>query len=464
MASLADLPELVGFFSYSRQDDQHSQGALSALRTRIHSELRLQLGRDVRVWQDTAAIPEGALWEDEIKRAIAESVFFIPIVTPSTVGSRHCRFEFGSFLEREAALGRSNLIFPLLYIRVPALENEAQWRQDDVLKIIGARQYIDWHRLRHRGLGDPDIAEKIEQYCGNIVEGLRRPWIAPEERRILEAERQREAAAAAQRAEEVRQKAADEADRRREAQLREDDEKRRRAEAERLAAVAARQEQLDREAGERAAAAAAKAQRRPQGAAPAFAFGAMPAAGSLLDVASWSYLKIGIVAAVLGVIAALTYRLELHGLIYGSTYLLDSEVAIYSAALLFFVTRLTRTPAIAKLVGLFAALYVIEIVMMMLQGEEWSDARVIAASTPIVLVEWLFVAVSFLTFKDAIKDVVVLALALVAGFSQGILSVAADRYSTFPGNAEIEQAFALASGVLCLTFAIRRYRRRHSLP
>jgi len=34
MSSLADLPELVGFFSYSREDDADSRGALSALRNR----------------------------------------------------------------------------------------------------------------------------------------------------------------------------------------------------------------------------------------------------------------------------------------------------------------------------------------------------------------------------------------------------------------------------------------------
>src|ERR1700681_717051 len=130
MSSLAELPELVGFFSYSRSDDEHSRGALTRLRAHIQSELRLQLGRDFRLWQDTAAIPDGALWEDEIKRAIAESVFFIPIVTPSAVGSQHCQFEFKSFLNREETLGRSDLIFPILYIRVPALENEAQWRKD----------------------------------------------------------------------------------------------------------------------------------------------------------------------------------------------------------------------------------------------------------------------------------------------------------------------------------------------
>src|SRR6476620_6873506 len=128
MTSLAELPDLAGFFSYSRRDDERSEGALSRLRARIHSELGLQLGRDLRLWQDISAVPYGALWEEEITKAISESVFFIPIVTPSAVGSKHCRFEFECFIKREEKLGRSNLIFPFLYVRVPALEKDEEWR------------------------------------------------------------------------------------------------------------------------------------------------------------------------------------------------------------------------------------------------------------------------------------------------------------------------------------------------
>jgi hypothetical protein len=185
MSSLADLPDLVGFFSYSRRDDANSEGALTKLRARIQSELRLQLGRDFRLWQDTSAIADGAQWEDEIKKGIAESVFFIPMVTPSAVGSEHCRFEFESFLKREAALGRSNLIFPLIYVRVPALESEALWRQDDVLRVIGTRQYLDWQRFRHRSFSEFEVAEKIERFCANIVEALRQRSVPAEARQAL---------------------------------------------------------------------------------------------------------------------------------------------------------------------------------------------------------------------------------------------------------------------------------------
>jgi len=147
MSSLADLPDLVGFFSYSREDDEGSDGALSALRNVIQKELSALLGRsntDFRVWQDKAAISHGTLWENQITQGINQAAFFIPIVTPRAVRSQHCAFEFESFLAREADLGRDDLVFPILYIPVPELEDERLWRQDRVLKIVGTRQYLYW--------------------------------------------------------------------------------------------------------------------------------------------------------------------------------------------------------------------------------------------------------------------------------------------------------------------------------
>src|SRR5205807_2416475 len=135
MASLADAPDLVGFFSYSREDDEGSGGRLSKLRERVQEELRGQLGRtkrDFRLWQDKVAIAHGELWEDTIKKGISESVFFIPIITPTAVKSRFCKFEFETFLAREKELGRSNLVFPILYIPVPALADDG-WRSRPVV-------------------------------------------------------------------------------------------------------------------------------------------------------------------------------------------------------------------------------------------------------------------------------------------------------------------------------------------
>src|SRR5262249_13601245 len=225
MSCLAELPELVGFFSYSREDDEDSHGALSALRDRIQRELRGQLGRSTktfRLWQDKEAIASGKLWEAEIKTAVGQSVFFIPIITPTVVRSPYCRFELEAFLAREAELGRDDLVFPILYIKVPELEDIARQKGDPVLSIIAKRQYLDWRELRHRDIRSPNVMERVEHFCAQICDALRRSWVSPEERRQQEAAEQRQAegerlrrrAEAKRRAEEKKRQVAAEEERR----------------------------------------------------------------------------------------------------------------------------------------------------------------------------------------------------------------------------------------------------------
>ena len=182
MPSLIDIPELVGFFSYSRDDDQGSRGALSALRDAIQTELSAQLGRtrtDFRLWQDKSAISLGTLWEKQISRGIDQSVFFIPIITPRAVRSQHCACEFQAFLARETELGRDDLVFPILYIPVPALEDEKLWRDEPILRIVATRQYLDWRELRHHDPRSIEVQQKLEWYCRGITNALHKTWIPP---------------------------------------------------------------------------------------------------------------------------------------------------------------------------------------------------------------------------------------------------------------------------------------------
>jgi len=197
-SALAELPDLIGFFSYSREDDEDSDGSLSALRERIQRELRGQLGRSTktfRLWQDKEAIAAGTLWEAEITTAVTQSSFFIPIITPTVVRSPYCRFELDSFLAREAALGRNDLVFPILYIKVAELEDSERRKNDPVLSIIAKRQYLDWREFRHRDISSTEVREAVARFCANICEALNRPWLSPDERRAREAgeaERQRQ--------------------------------------------------------------------------------------------------------------------------------------------------------------------------------------------------------------------------------------------------------------------------------
>ena len=65
MASLTELPNLVGFFSYSRNDDEGDDGAVAGLANRIYRELRSQLGRtdkNFKLWRDKDALAAGEHW------------------------------------------------------------------------------------------------------------------------------------------------------------------------------------------------------------------------------------------------------------------------------------------------------------------------------------------------------------------------------------------------------------------
>jgi hypothetical protein len=182
MPSLIDIPELVGFFSYSRDDDQGSRGALSALRDAIQTELSAQLGRtrtDFRLWQDKSAISLGTLWEKQISQGINQAVFFIPIITPRALRSQHCAYEFQAFLARETELGRDDLVFPILYIPVPGLEDEKLWRDEPILRIVATRQYLDWRELRHHDPRSIEVQQKLEWYCRGITNALHKTWIPP---------------------------------------------------------------------------------------------------------------------------------------------------------------------------------------------------------------------------------------------------------------------------------------------
>jgi hypothetical protein len=237
--SLVDTPELVGFFSYSREDDEDSRGALSALRDAIQRELRGQLDRSrqqLRLWQDKEAIAPGRLWESEIKAAVDQAAFFIPIITPTVVKSHYCHAELDAFLTRERALERSDLMFPILYIRVPELEVEASWRDHPVLSVIGARQWVDWRHLRLHSIDDLTVREAIEKFCATIVTALRAPTPAPEE---LERRREEEA----RQAEEAHKT---EAEQRR--QQEEDEQRRKREEEERQREVRKTEEAREAEA------------------------------------------------------------------------------------------------------------------------------------------------------------------------------------------------------------------------
>jgi len=192
-----------------RSADEAYQGKLSALRKAISRELAAQLGRKrdgFKLFQDQDAISPGRLWAADIRAAIKQSVFFIPIVTPRAVKSQYCHFEFTAFLEREAELGRDDLVFPILYMDVRELHDDKQRATNPVLPIIAARQWEDWRKLRTLEVGSQTVEERVIGFCEKICAALYETWDSPWERADREAQRRREEAEALRLAELERQR------------------------------------------------------------------------------------------------------------------------------------------------------------------------------------------------------------------------------------------------------------------
>src|ERR1700738_3058137 len=194
MSSLAQLPKLIGFFSYSRTDDEGDDGAVLALANRIYRELRSQLGRNdqnFKLRRDKDALAAGEQGKEKLKEAVSESVFFIQMVTPSAVNSGFCRFEFESFIERENDLGRDDLVFPILYISIPELDSTPEIT-DPVISIVKDRQYDDWRPIRYLDVNSTEVRQTVGQFCSTISRKLRLPWLSPAERRAIEEQRRGE--------------------------------------------------------------------------------------------------------------------------------------------------------------------------------------------------------------------------------------------------------------------------------
>ena len=172
---MAEPLKPIGFWSYTSSDDTSSGGRLSQLRRLLAAELQLRIGRrhQVHIWQDAAAIPHGADWLKEIHKALGESSFLLPIVTPAFLESEMCCQEVMRFHQREQELGRGDLIFPFRYIDVSDIGPD-EVHDPAVLALLKSRQWIDFAPLRHRPPDSEEVATRLAGLAASIRAALRR--------------------------------------------------------------------------------------------------------------------------------------------------------------------------------------------------------------------------------------------------------------------------------------------------
>jgi len=159
------IESFVAFFSYVRLNDEHDRGKLTLLRKLLQTELWVQAGKPLPIFQDQENIEWGQPWMDRIKGVLSSCSILIAVITPSYLASRSCRFEFEYFLNQESRLKR-RLILPILYIDTPGLKDET----DKIANEISKRQWIDWRDIRFVSLTSAKMNKKLEFLAKQIYE------------------------------------------------------------------------------------------------------------------------------------------------------------------------------------------------------------------------------------------------------------------------------------------------------
>jgi hypothetical protein len=169
--------EAVGFWSYVHADDEDDHGRVLALAEDLESAYRLQTGERLNLFVDRDDVEWGVAWKERIDNAIAGTTFFIPIITPSYFKSPECRRELLKFTREAEALGLTELLASIYWVRVPALGDSPEASPDEAVRLVAK---YNWQDLRDVRLEDRDsslyrkslskLAEKLEDRARQAAE------------------------------------------------------------------------------------------------------------------------------------------------------------------------------------------------------------------------------------------------------------------------------------------------------
>jgi hypothetical protein len=135
----------IGFWSYAHEDDILDGGNILQLARLIMEEYNLLSGEPLNLFVDHNDIAWGQQWRERIDSSLAETTFFIPIITPRYFTRPECRREMLEFAAKAKMLGVEELLLPILYIGISGLSLE---NPDEAIALVARTQYVDWHTNR----------------------------------------------------------------------------------------------------------------------------------------------------------------------------------------------------------------------------------------------------------------------------------------------------------------------------
>lgn len=166
----------AGFWSYARQDDDQTNGAIRRLAQDIGTEYSLITDEELRLFIDRD-IQWGEEWKRRIDDALRETTFFIPVITPRYFKRQECRRELLQFAGHARSLGRDELLLPIYYIEVADLDSQGPDSEDEAIALVARTQRQDWRHLRHEDRASAEyrkevsaIAKRLAEVSANLID------------------------------------------------------------------------------------------------------------------------------------------------------------------------------------------------------------------------------------------------------------------------------------------------------
>jgi parallel beta-helix repeat protein len=163
----------AAFLSYARFNDRQDDDRITAIRQKLAGEVQTVTGNPFEIFQDRLDIRVGEQWKARIEETIDSATLLISILTPSFFKSEYCRKETQQFVEREKRLGRRDLIIPIYYVGMRALENDER-SDDELIELMKARQRFDATKLRFVKLDSTEMLEAVNAIAVQIQQALER--------------------------------------------------------------------------------------------------------------------------------------------------------------------------------------------------------------------------------------------------------------------------------------------------
>ncbi|MEH1166739.1 toll/interleukin-1 receptor domain-containing protein [Micromonospora sp. CPCC 205539] len=168
---MGDHDQVVGFWSYAREDNRLDGDAILNLSAALQDEFDLISGRPLKIFIDRESISWGEEWRQRIDSALTSATFLIPIITPRYFTRPECRRELLDFYGRARSFGLEQLVLPILYIDIGELSSD---NSDEAIAVVGRTQYVDWRELRLEGPASTNYRRAVHQLAKRLheIEGV----------------------------------------------------------------------------------------------------------------------------------------------------------------------------------------------------------------------------------------------------------------------------------------------------